>query len=116
MVVEVAVDGEPVSFPPGPCCGREPAPLAHSRGRAAEGPGQGSAVMLLLALGLQSAALVTRRTWTQERTGHFRRYLHRNVVTDQSHTSVPPDAPQRNISVRWQEGVKSILQAQNKEF
>lgn len=84
MVVEVAVDGEPVSLPPGPRRGREPAPLAHSRCRAAEGPGQGSAVRLLLALGRQSAALVTQRTCTQERTGQFRRYLRRDVVTEQS--------------------------------
>lgn len=73
-----------MSLPPGPRRGREPAPLAHSRCRAAEGPGQGSAVRLLLALGRQSAALVTQRTCTQERTGQFRRYLRRDVVTEQS--------------------------------
>lgn len=65
VVVEVAIDREPVSFYfcPGYC--GELGPPAHDRGIAA-GPGQGGTVQLRLPPGLKSVTFIAWITWTQQ--------------------------------------------------
>lgn len=64
IVVEVAVNRKPVRFHFCSCYHGELGPLPYSCS-ITDRPGQGSTVMFLLALGLQSAAFVTWITWTK---------------------------------------------------
>lgn len=64
VVVEVAIDWEPVSFYFCPGYRGELGPLAHDRGIAA-GPGQGGTVELLLPPGLQCVTFIAWITWTE---------------------------------------------------
>lgn len=64
IVVEVAVNRKPVRFHFCSCYHGELGPLPYSC-TITDRPGQGSTVMFLLALGLQSAAFITWITWTK---------------------------------------------------
>lgn len=92
MVVEMSINWKPVSFYFCPCYHGELGPLAHSS--IADGAGQGSWIMFLLALGIQSTAFVTWVTW--------KKWNHISILYSCSLTSLPA-APQGEGSW-WRDG------------